>query len=920
MYLGICINNNDPEKRGRVQVFIPHIMPALYKDWNADGEDIEIHCVGDNIPGGLKTEVVSRLIKILPWAEAASPIVGTSSPGNIVSTVAAAVAGAITEVGNAVAGAVTEVGNAIAGGTTETVEPVGNYLDQSPSAEPSSIKDLNALLTEAGKYAGNDERGAKVRSCYFGNRGGKNCGRGSHGIMAAMTGGGIKGGPLGGNANDFGSKGRMDFTKSGLYQPKVLTPPNYMNDSSQWQLGDVVANGGGGEGFGHIQVWTGKAWVSDFTQNRVLQNNNYKDFALHRPSAAGAARIAQTMGSLGGAEAAGPSKVTEQPSISGDSPSAPVSSKPSPGNLEASPSVPAQAAASAPGAPPAAPPTDPTNYGNAASQDIAPSTAVQTGPVSLVANARNYVTPADLQKYLEYKLESSKLKGYVPHDGAKFGVDGSVKSWSQYFCKLCEKESGFKASLPGPPQDPGGSSGLFQLSTKDGSRYGANPSGRDWTMAQVNDPQLNTDTAIKIHERQVLRKGYICNPGSQKGAGGYFAAASMNKIAKDVAGGKGGSFNSSAIPTGPAPASNDSSTAANQPTGPNGEPRAERQTGQASMSQNTDSHGPVATQNLNGVAKGMFAFPAGGAMLWCFFRDGNPQFPVYFAASYSAAEWGSVYGGGSSPGKPSPGYNPTPEPGQASSTGGMMNLNGVGGLRWEETTNPEDRTQDQKSIMLFGEDGSNMFMGKGLNQFFSKFDRRDQVEGDHWKTILGFEEKWVQGDSNSVVMGDVYVKVGNVSQSARDAVDKINKIVKDIQKPLSESGGGGGGGEGGTPAPTPAPGDVSVTIPENMKVNPNQAIAATGGISITAPTTIQSSSSASTVSTTSNSTPNSSSISTTTTTSTSTTTRSGGGSTTIYADESPAPPPRPPQSRRVTKADFQPGGSRAAVVPSSVKS
>ena len=29
-----------------------------------------------------------------------------------------------------------------------------------------------------------------------------------------------------------------------------------------------------------------------------------------------------------------------------------------------------------------------------------------------------------------------------------------------------------------------------------------------------------------------------------------------------------------------------------------------------------------------------FAIPAVGAHVWVFFRDGNPQFPVYFAASF----------------------------------------------------------------------------------------------------------------------------------------------------------------------------------------------------------------------------------------------------------------------------------------------
>jgi hypothetical protein len=123
-YLGMVIDNNDPEFRGRIQVFIPHIMPALYEGWNKDGKDITINCVGDNMPQGLTSEIVDRLKKILPWAEAASPIVGQSSPGGVFPAIAAAV----TAVGEAVAGAVTATGEAVAGALT---------FDQSPTAIPA---------------------------------------------------------------------------------------------------------------------------------------------------------------------------------------------------------------------------------------------------------------------------------------------------------------------------------------------------------------------------------------------------------------------------------------------------------------------------------------------------------------------------------------------------------------------------------------------------------------------------------------------------------------------------------------------------------------------------------------------------------------------------------------------------------------
>ena len=36
-FLGMVIQNNDPEKRGRVKVFIPHLSAVLYENWNHPG-------------------------------------------------------------------------------------------------------------------------------------------------------------------------------------------------------------------------------------------------------------------------------------------------------------------------------------------------------------------------------------------------------------------------------------------------------------------------------------------------------------------------------------------------------------------------------------------------------------------------------------------------------------------------------------------------------------------------------------------------------------------------------------------------------------------------------------------------------------------------------------------------------------------
>jgi len=135
MYLGICINNDDPEKRGRVQVFIPHIMPALYDNWNETAQDINLTCVGDNLPSALTSDQIAKLVQILPWAESASPICGTSAPGNVVSSIGSAIAAGAKAVGNAVSSLL---------------------YDQSPVSSPNPITPTNNadLFAKATKYGG----------------------------------------------------------------------------------------------------------------------------------------------------------------------------------------------------------------------------------------------------------------------------------------------------------------------------------------------------------------------------------------------------------------------------------------------------------------------------------------------------------------------------------------------------------------------------------------------------------------------------------------------------------------------------------------------------------------------------------------------------------------------------------------------
>ena len=59
-YLGIVVQNNDPSKQGRVKIYIPHISPTVYENWNKTAENKHFKFIGKNIDSDL-TDIVEDL-------------------------------------------------------------------------------------------------------------------------------------------------------------------------------------------------------------------------------------------------------------------------------------------------------------------------------------------------------------------------------------------------------------------------------------------------------------------------------------------------------------------------------------------------------------------------------------------------------------------------------------------------------------------------------------------------------------------------------------------------------------------------------------------------------------------------------------------------------------------------------------------
>ncbi len=80
IYLGIILQNNDPEKRGRVKVFVPHISTTVYNKWIEKNTDNSFRFVGSNVDKNL-TPILEDLKIILPWAEISAPLTSENGSG-----------------------------------------------------------------------------------------------------------------------------------------------------------------------------------------------------------------------------------------------------------------------------------------------------------------------------------------------------------------------------------------------------------------------------------------------------------------------------------------------------------------------------------------------------------------------------------------------------------------------------------------------------------------------------------------------------------------------------------------------------------------------------------------------------------------------------------------------------------------------
>ena len=83
-YLGLVIDDEDPDYRNRIKIFIPAISATLLKRLNSKKEETPfkdkfITGVGYTLKDFLPDDALQDLKRILPWAECAAPLFGGST-------------------------------------------------------------------------------------------------------------------------------------------------------------------------------------------------------------------------------------------------------------------------------------------------------------------------------------------------------------------------------------------------------------------------------------------------------------------------------------------------------------------------------------------------------------------------------------------------------------------------------------------------------------------------------------------------------------------------------------------------------------------------------------------------------------------------------------------------------------------------
>jgi hypothetical protein len=681
-YLGICIDNQDPEYRGRVQIFIPHIMPALYEGWNQEGQDISLECLGDNLPTSLRSDIVEKLKKILPWSEGALPILGSSAAGSY----------------NSSTGQFNQTG--------EADSLVSQYSTINPTSRASFAQELQDPAVQERFYT----------------------------LMKAEVGG-------------QGPDAQLAFTET-VFNRALAQGTSVTNIISNQKYYEPYQNGAFQRAASNLTSTDRQNFANLIS--KAQNGSNITNGATHNASGSVAASVRQggydavtgSIRTIGGETYY--SKTFEQKKLSKIF---------QPGSMSLN---------------------DPTMYPDRSS--LPPVTSPFGSPEPPVQTSQQPTQAAIINAQGTTQGSTGNLQAALAAANRNSGVNFVTGK----FPGKCAKATRSLANVTLGVGNHFGPIGPIGGSAKD-------TIGKNYWERPYTDPK--TGQKGSLYER-VSTNNYIPQEGdigittggthghAKMVVGGQFRSDRIDDSAANLAGSSTAavyrltSFGQELYKK----AGLGDSTALGQPVPDMPSSATPEDTGIASddvSSSMVKSTTPTQPSPLDttGMPQGAFVIPAPGALLWVFFREGNPLFPVYFAASYGQKEWQNAYKANSQPLE----YGKTH----------ILRSGAAGAI-----VSRGDVTEqgDTREMRLAHANGAYVGMHAHGAVSYSPNEYMQHTDQDSYWFTGGDEEDWTQGNRNRVTMGNEWKIVGNASQSCINTQQELLAKIKQINDKMRENG------------------------------------------------------------------------------------------------------------------------------------
>ena len=178
-------------------------------------------------------------------------------------------------------------------------------------------------------------------------------------------------------------------------------------------------------------------------------------------------------------------------------------------------------------------------------------------------------------------------------------------------------------------------------------------------------------------------------------------------------------------------------------------------------------------------AKGTFSIPNVGSHIWCFFQNGDPLNPVYFAVSFGQEDWHGIYGvDDQTPGIDYPGNyenlssedTPARDPSTDTYRNKFVFNQKAGAIEFINT--------DNKEVLKFTHYSGSF---KEFNNFttteLATGNSQTLILEDMFRTVQGHQSTYIGRDSDNIIRGDRYKKIGSQN---RDYFNEWKRIVRPI--------------------------------------------------------------------------------------------------------------------------------------------